>query len=93
VWWKPIDGSRDMTIDITSRSLDGHKGQVDFELGPATTTYTNDRPPQPIPEDAFFPGGARFPAPGRWIAVATSGDDWGCFVFHVPEGPPPPLGG
>lgn len=93
VWWKPLNGSLNMTIDITSRSLDGKEGDVAFEIGAPSAPYTNDRPPQPIPEEAFFPGGAYFPSAGRWIAVASSGDNWGCFVFHVPEGPPPPLGG
>ncbi len=93
LWWKPLDSSLDMTLELVSRSLDGVEGQVAFDIGPVTSTYTNDRPPQPIPEEAFFPGGVEFPAPGRWITVATSGDNWGCFVFEVPAEPPPPLGG
>lgn len=86
LWWKPLDSSLDMTLELVSRSLDGVEGQVAFDVGPVTSTYTNDRPPQPIPEEASFPGAVEFPAPGRWITVATSGDNWGCFIFDVPAG-------
>jgi hypothetical protein len=30
-----------------------------------------------------YPSTLEFPSPGRWIVVATSGDDWGCFLLDV----------
>ncbi len=84
VWWKPLDSSLDMEIDVVGVALDAPNLEAAFELGPPTAPYSNESPPRKIAEEAFFPGGARFPSAGRWIAVATSGESWGCFIFEVP---------
>ena len=88
VWWKPLNSSLDMTIRVAGASLESPEIPVDFEIGPPTAPYANERPLRQIPEEAFFPGGATFATPGRWIAVGTSGSDWGCFVFEVPTDEP-----
>jgi hypothetical protein len=28
----------------------------------------------------FYASGIVFPSPGRWLLIATSGHDWGCFI-------------
>jgi membrane-bound metal-dependent hydrolase YbcI (DUF457 family) len=33
--------------------------------------------------ESAFRSGVRVPTPGLWLFVATSGNDWGCFVFRV----------
>jgi hypothetical protein len=30
-----------------------------------------------------FPSSIRFPEPGQWLVIATTGADWGCFVLKV----------
>jgi hypothetical protein len=30
-----------------------------------------------------FPSGVRVPTPGRWMFIATMGDNWGCFLFRL----------
>lgn len=92
VWWKPLNSSLDMTIRVTGVSLESPGIPIDFEIGPPTAPYANERPLRQIPEEAFFPGGATFATPGRWIAVGTSGSDWGCFVFDVPADDPDGIG-
>lgn len=82
IWWKPLNSSLDMDVDFFTHALDGGEGEIDFNVS-LTTFYTNDSPPQKIPEEAFFPSGTTFPAPGRWMVIPTSGENWGCFIFHV----------
>jgi hypothetical protein len=31
----------------------------------------------------LFPTGILFPHPGRWLLIATSGENWGCFILTV----------
>lgn len=83
IWWKPVNASLEMTIELAAQPMDGSEGEVVFNLADVTTFYTNDTPPRKIPEESFFPGVTTFPSPGRWMVVATSGENWGCFVFHV----------
>jgi hypothetical protein len=30
-----------------------------------------------------FPSGVRVPSPGRWMFIATMGDNWGCFLYRL----------
>ena len=32
---------------------------------------------------AGFPSGVSFPEAGEWVVVATTGSDWGCFLFRI----------
>lgn len=82
IWWKPINSTLEMTADFATYPLDGGDGEIEFDVR-FTTHYTNDTPPQKIPEEAFFPSATTFPSPGRWMVVVTSAENWGCFVFHV----------
>jgi hypothetical protein len=43
---------------------------------------------QPREDEWFFPSGITFSKPGEWVVVATSGRNWGCFVFEVAQPTP-----
>lgn len=89
IWWKPLhDSSMEMSIDVRGVKIGSPNQPIHFEIWPQPTSSYSNETRQPIPEEAFFPGGARFDSPGRWIAVATSGSNWGCFVFDVPAEAP-----
>lgn len=90
VWWKPLNSSLDMTIDVVGASMTEPAEALEFQIGAPTAPYANVRPLRQIPEEAFFPAGARFSGPGKWIAVGVSGSDWGCFIFDVPPETPAP---
>jgi hypothetical protein len=30
-----------------------------------------------------FPSGVRVPTPGRWMFIASMGDNWGCFLYRL----------
>jgi hypothetical protein len=66
-----VRGSRLDHPGITSRFV-----SANYAL-PATANGSVTR------DHAFYPSSFSLPSPGRWLLVATSGDDWGCFIVNV----------
>ncbi len=84
VWWNPLHKPRpaEATLIVRGTRLDQ----------PAITSrFVSTRYAYPVTKDghahleeyAFYPTGFSLPSPGRWLLVATSEDDWGCFIVSV----------
>lgn len=84
IWWSPAHNAADMPpLLIRARALakDGDTLRI---LDSAIVHPPNPGPPPRTPKGPFeFLSGIEFPTSGRWILIATSGANWGCFVFDV----------
>ena len=66
-----VRGSRLDRPEITSRFVSSHYGWPVLEDGHAHREY------------AFYPTAFSLPSAGRWLLIATSANDWGCFIVTV----------
>jgi len=83
VWWSPLHnpqpakaalivrGTRLDQPEITSRFVSSHYGWPVMKDGRAHREY------------AFYPTRFGLPSAGRWLLIATSANDWGCFIVTV----------
>ena len=83
VWWTTLHNPEDTKAvlvvrasrldrpEITSRFVSSHYGWPVMKDGHAHREY------------AFYPTAFSLPSPVRWLLVATSGNDWGCFIVTV----------
>jgi hypothetical protein len=82
VWWRPLKSSEGMALSVVGQKL----GSVNELIGVRTSGPTiSSSPESKRPDDLFFPGGIQFSSAGKWVVVGTSGAQWGCFVFDIPE--------
>jgi hypothetical protein len=85
VWWSPLYATRDMPpLLVRGRSLTNPQDTVRFTSANVAWPVTPGAPPIPEAERKyFFPSGITIPTPGRWLVIATSGPNWGCFILSV----------
>jgi hypothetical protein len=83
IWWAPYHNPHEHFTPLVVRGARlGHPGDTIRYMQP------NHAWPGRGPEtDAFFPSGIELPRPGRWLLIATAGDDWGCFILTAHAGP------
>lgn len=85
VWWAPLHHARNMpALVVRGRSLTTGSDTVRFTS--AKVAWPVVVPGVPVPETErkyFFPSGITIPNPGRWLLIATSGANWGCFILTV----------
>jgi hypothetical protein len=85
VWWAPFNHSRDMPpLEVRGRSLSNPADSLRYTT--ATVAWPVSPGSQLVAESAreyFFPSGITMPAAGRWVVIATSGNNWGCFILTV----------
>jgi len=85
IWWAPVHNSKNMPpLLVRGRNLTTMKDTVRFTLTGIAFPIPSSGARVPESERTyFFPSGTTLPTPGRWLVVATSGTNWGCFVLTV----------
>jgi hypothetical protein len=73
IWWSPMHPATGFALVVRARLL---ASSAD------TVTFTSSDWGRGMPNGAFFvPSGFTWPKEGHWLAITTSGPDWGCFVM------------
>jgi len=84
--WSPTDDSPSMSLQVRGRLVSDPESSLALRTSRTARTTGAD-------DDTwyFFPSMTEFPESGEWVVVATSGANWGCFIFDVtaPGAPAP----
>ncbi len=77
IWWIPYHDPFESSTKLLVRGA---------RLGATGDTIRYVQPDYAWPKgspktESFFPSGVKLPTPGRWLLIATAGDDWGCFIL------------
>jgi len=80
IWWATLHSSSAMpTLIVRMRNLAAPGDTVSIasnRIGFVKSSVTGEN-------DYFFPNVITFPRAGRWLLVASSGSNWGCFILGV----------
>ena len=84
IWWHPDHGGPGMPpLVIRGRSLTDLRDTVRHTTTHVATWSTTFPRAVPQTPDHFFFSGLAVPHPGKWLLIATSGENWGCFILTV----------
>jgi hypothetical protein len=79
--WYPDHAAADMpALVVRGRSLTDPRDTLRHIANAVTWSSLGLRPQE---STQVFPSGIAFPHPGRWLLIATSGVNWGCFIVTV----------
>lgn len=77
VWWVPYHNPYEFSTTLLVRGV-----RIDHPSDTIRLVRPDYAWPVGGPKtDSFFPSGLFLPNPGRWLLVATAGDDWGCSIL------------
>jgi len=74
VWWMPKYPVRNDSLVVRAALLGSPSDTMRIVM--TTWAWSSQKGPW------FYPSATRLPKTGRWLVVATSGPNWGCFVFE-----------
>lgn len=79
--WAPVHdpGSAHVTVRLRAARLDHPADTLRLEFPGVVRSPSRARPSR----EFGFISLVSFPTPGRWLVVATSRNDWGCFLVDV----------
>jgi hypothetical protein len=82
IWWAPLNHSMTMPpLEVRGRSLISFSETLRFTTERIAWPVTRGAPrPTEAEREYFFPSGITVPVSGRWLLIATSGENWGCFI-------------
>jgi|CXWL01.1.fsa_nt_gi hypothetical protein len=78
IWWEPMHPFDSLPLVVRGVSL---TNPADTLRQMMKDISRGGRPPMDWSGPFFYPSGFWFPASGRFLVVATSGTDWGCFIL------------
>lgn len=86
VWWAPLHDALDMPpLVVRGRNLTSPGDTVHYTT-PDVAWPVAPGAAFPVPDatrEYFFPSGISLPTRGRWLVIATSGSNWGCFIIQA----------
>ncbi len=78
VWWAPLHNARNMPpLLVRGRRLSAPNNTVRFSSRMVARSIGQPE------RHYFFPSEIIVPRPGRWLMIATSGANWGCFILGI----------
>jgi hypothetical protein len=82
LWWHPNEmPSEAPMLTVHATRLDESAEARVFDS--ATIAWGSGPNASATTSPKFYPTGIRLPTVGRWMMVATAGNNWGCFVLTV----------
>ena len=78
IWWEPMHPAESFSLVVRGVSLTTPGDTLRYT---STNWVIGGRPPADWSGPVFFASGLVIPSTGRWLVIATSGPDWGCFIL------------
>ena len=83
VWWNPLHNPQSAKAALIVRGTRLDQPEITSRFVSSRIAWPVLHTDAPMPKYAFYPSGFALPSRGRWLLVATAGNDWGCFIVTV----------
>jgi hypothetical protein len=79
VWWNPLHNPQPAKAALIVRGTRLDQPEITSRFVSSGYGFRGHA------ESAFYPSRFSLPSPGRWLLLATAGNDWGCFIVTVQD--------